>query len=122
MTFLIARYTPPMISASAHVSPAEPPVLPRNKSSADAFTAPSLSPTSGVAEVRALTVSWLKYLISSAPPFDKSIGATKVVIAVVQASITKIRAVIAGFAKFLPRPPKSIFTTSVAKIPPIIGT
>ena len=69
-----------------------------------------------------------KYIVSTSPHITNGRTTRGVMFDVIVAlmpavaSITKIRAVIAGFAKFLPRPPKSIFTTSVAKIPPIIGT
>ncbi len=37
------------------------------------------------------------------------------------ASRRKTRAVAAGLAKFLPRPPKSILTTMIANTPPMTG-
>ena len=49
-------------------------------------------------------------------------GATNFVITPAQQSITKILAVTAGFAKFLPMPPKSILTMMIAKAAPTIAT
>lgn len=49
-------------------------------------------------------------------------GATYLVIYDANAKSRKIRAVIAGLAKFFPNPPKIIFTIIMAKAEPITGT
>ena len=55
-------------------------------------------------------------------PSERSMGATNCVITPVHASIRKMRAVMAGLAKFFPIPPKSIFTMIIANAAPTIGT
>jgi hypothetical protein len=55
---------------------------------------------------------------SGVAPATPSSGKTHVVISVENARNITILAVAAGFAKFLPRPPKSIFTSIIAtKLP-----
>ena len=127
----MSRYTPPMRIARVLTSPALPPILPRNISSAlkpSAGFAPveiePFTPANGVALVIALMS-----MSTACPknenrfaPLSRVMGDTKLVITPVQQRSRNIRAVIAGLAKFLPMPPKSILTTTIAKNPPTMGT
>ncbi|CDE73146.1 unknown [Acidaminococcus sp. CAG:917] len=67
------------------------------------------------------TFDTVKNILFSAR-FDQSSGATNDVITPVQAKSRKIRADMAGLAKFLPMPPKSIFAITIANNAPTTGT
>ena len=95
------RYMPPAINASAHVSPIVPAVVPRNM----AFTStlsPALRLASGVAVV---TASYVNVVIFPVNDINR-----------------KHLAPNAGFMKFCPKPPKTCFTTMIAKKLPITGS
>ena len=127
----MSKYTPPMRIARVLTSPALPPIRPRNISKAlspaagfEPFAIELFTPAIGVALVIALMS-----MSTACPknenrfaPLSRVMGDTKLVITPVQHKSRNIRAVIAGFAKFLPMPPKSIFTMTIAKNPPTIGT
>ena len=120
--------------AREETSPALPPILPRNISRAFIPVAgfvpsssASLTWASGVALVTRSGIFMLKTLdtlknILLSARLDQSSGATKLVITLVHAKSRKIRADMAGLAKFLPIPPKSIFAITMANSAPTTGT
>lgn len=111
------RYIPPAISSTADISPIEPAQRPRKRSRVDVpGTSPAFSDASGVASAIASILPVKEKTRQS----SRSKGAGKAVICPGHAK-RNARPANAGLRKFFPMPPKSCFTTTMAKNAPTTG-